>query len=88
MIAGGSSRSATATPSKPPLPSATQTLWPMKFMKLVPCSSTLAIHALLSPSAETWQSVHCLVSFARTVCGTKVLNAWPLKPSADTVCCM
>ena len=60
----------------------------MKFMKLVPWSSTLAIQALLSPSAETWQSVHCLVSFARTVCGTNVLNACPLKPSADTVCCM
>ena len=88
MIAGGSSRSATATPSNPCLPPATQTLWPMKFMKLVPCSITFAIHALLPPSAATWQSVHVFVSVARTVCGTNVLNAWPLNPSADTVCCM
>ena len=59
----------------------------MKFTKLVPCSSSLAILALLSPAADTWQSVQRLVSVVRTVCGKNVLNAWPLKPSAETVCC-
>ena len=67
-------------------PAATHTLWPMKFMKLVPCSTRLAIHALLSPAAETWQSVQRLVSVERTVCGTNVLNACPLNPSAEMVC--
>ena len=37
--------------------------------------------------AETWQSVQPLVSLARTVCGTKVLKACPLKPSDEIVCC-
>ena len=59
----------------------------MKFMKFVPWSSSCAIHALLSLARETWQSVQPLVSLARTVCGTKVLKACPLKPSAETVCC-
>ena len=59
----------------------------MKFMKFVPCRSSCAIQALLSLARETWQSVQPLVSFARTVWGTKVLKAWPLKPSAETVCC-
>jgi len=54
---------------------------------LVPCISTDAIQALLLLSLEMWQSVQCLVSVARTVCGTNVLNECPLKPSADTVCC-
>src|ERR1700680_4976795 len=60
----------------------------MKFRKLVPCKSSMDIHALLSRAAETWQSVHCFVSRARTVCGTKVENACPEKPSAETVCCV
>src|SRR5882724_11318096 len=42
----------------------------MKFMKLVPCSKSCAIQALLSVLAETWQSLHCLVSLARTEYGT------------------
>src|SRR5688572_26782129 len=49
--------------------------------------STEAIHALLSLAFDTWQSTQRLVSVARTVWGTKVLNEWPLSPSADTVCC-
>src|ERR1700730_4825261 len=60
----------------------------MKLMKCVHCKSNCAIQALLSFAAETWQSLHCLVSLARTVCGTKVLKAWPEKPSAETVCCV
>ena len=56
-------------------------------MKLVPCMSNCAIQALLSPARETWQSVHVFVSLPRTVWGTKVLKAWPLNPSAETVCC-
>ena len=40
-------------------------------MKFVPWRRSWAIQALLSLAAETWQSVHCLVSLARTVCGTK-----------------
>ena len=43
-------------------------------MKFVPCISSCAIHALLSLAFETWQSVQPLVSFPRTVCGTKVLK--------------
>ena len=46
------------------------------------------IQALLSRAAETWQSVQVFVSRARTVCGTNVENACPLKPSAETVCCV
>ena len=57
----------------------------MKFTWFVPSISTPAIHALLSPSRERWQSVHCLVSFARTVCGTCVLNALPVKPADEIV---
>ena len=49
---------------------------------------SLAIQALLSLRSEMWQSSQALVSFARTVCGTNVLNAVPLKPSAETVCCV
>ena len=59
----------------------------MKLTQLVPCISSCAIKALLSLALETWQSVQCLVSVARTVWGKNVLNACPLKPSADTVCC-
>ncbi len=66
---------------------ATNTYRPMKFMKFVPCNSNCAIHALLSFSRDTWQSVHPLVSLPRTVCGTKVEKACPLKPSAEIVCC-
>ena len=60
----------------------------MKLTKFVPCSSSIDIQALLSRAAETWQSVQAFVSRARTVCGTNVENAWPLKPSAETVCCV
>src|SRR2546428_9938979 len=49
--------------------------------------SSCAICALLSLRDDTWQSEHVLVSVARTVCGTNVLKAWPLKPSAEIVCC-
>src|SRR2546427_8222660 len=49
--------------------------------------SSCAICALLSLRDDTWQSEHVLVSVARTVCGTNVLNACPLKPSAEIVCC-
>src|SRR5881628_2816928 len=49
--------------------------------------STEAIQALLSPAAETWQSVHVFVSLPRTVCGTKGEKAVPAKPSAESVCC-
>ena len=41
----------------------------MKLTKLVPCSSSCAIQALLSLSRETWQSVQVRVSLVRTVCG-------------------
>src|SRR5262245_9910709 len=58
---------------------------PMKFTWLVPSISRPAIQALLSPSRETWQSVHCFVSFARTVCGTCVLNALPVNPADEIV---
>src|SRR6266436_5829648 len=60
----------------------------MKLRKFVPCSRSMDIQALLSRAAETWQSVQDFVSRARTVCGTNVENAWPLKPSAETVCCV
>ncbi len=58
--------------------------------------------ALLSLALDTWQSAHDLVSPLcrderrmagrpscppRTVCGTFVLNAMPLMPSAEIVCC-
>ncbi len=60
-----------------------------KLTKLVPCVSSCAIQALLSPAAERWQSVQVLVSRARTVCGTCGLNAWLLKPGAEIGgCCM
>jgi hypothetical protein len=36
--------------------------------------SSEAIQALLSFAFDTWQSVQCLVSVARTVWGTNVLN--------------
>ena len=41
----------------------------------------------MSLALDTWQSVQYLVSVARTVWGTNVLNECPLNPSADTVCC-
>ena len=44
---------------------------------------TCASQALLLFSCDTWQSAQPFVSFARTVCGTKVLNACALKPSAE-----
>ena len=44
-------------------------------MKFEPCKRRWAIQALLSLTAETWQSLHCFVSVARTVCGTNVLKA-------------
>ena len=75
MTACGSSTSVTATATTPSSPVATHTKRPMKLTKLVPCSSSCAIMALLSPLAETWQSVQVLVSAPRTVCGTWVLNA-------------
>ena len=58
---------------------------PMKLTWFVPCIISDAIHELLSPSRETWQSVHCLVSTPRTVCGGCVLNAFPVYPAAEIV---
>jgi hypothetical protein len=59
----------------------------MKLTKFVPCIKSCAIQALLLLSFATWQSVQPFVSVARTVCGTCVENDWPLKPSAEMVCC-
>ena len=53
----------------------------------MPCISTEAIQALLSLLFDTWQSAQYLVSVARTVWGANVLKEWPLRPSAETVCC-
>ena len=70
MAACGSSRSVTATPSRPEPPSPTQAYRPTKLMSPVPCIRRDAIQALLSPSLDTWQSVQVRVSVARTVWGT------------------
>ena len=56
----------------------------------MPCIKSWAMMALLSSALETWQSVQYLFSnrpAPRTVCGTLVLKAMPLNPSAETVCC-
>jgi hypothetical protein len=42
----------------------------MKFIMPVPCMSSDAIQALLSPLLATWHSVQPRVSLARTVWGT------------------
>src|SRR5919107_2219428 len=59
----------------------------MKLTKFVPCIRSCAIHALLSPRFETWQSAQVFVSVVLTVCGTCVAKDWPEKPSVETVCC-
>ena len=47
----------------------------MKFTMFVPCMSSEAIQALLSPLLRHVAVGALLVSLARTVCGTLVLNA-------------
>src|SRR5262245_3773319 len=59
----------------------------MKLAALVPIPRTAAIHALLSFASDRWQSVHCLVSVMRTVCGGFGVKANPEYPAAEIVGC-